>query len=236
MHNLQYEELGYTVIDFLNEAEFQALRSFTEDWVYSLIESYHDGLNCSHLPLEMYHVWSKELDIAHDKIFRAKNRHQIPPEPIQQLIQNKELMSRLGDIGLRDADFWDEGLGWLAFRFIRPGVGDGYPASRKSWGPAKNVISAYVPIIGFAPEQTIALVDGSHLKEYPSILPKESKFCSTEYRLHPDCDVSFRRPELKHGQALFFHPKTLHTEEIPSGTQTRLSLEFRLVVPSDIAQ
>lgn len=237
MSNRQYEELGYTIFDFLNEAKFEALRAFTEDWIYTLIESHHIGLSCRHLPLEMYHVWSKDLAIAHGTIFRAKNRHLIPPKPIRQIVQNIKLMSILESLELRNPEFWDEGFGWFAFRFIRPGVGDGYPTSRKAWGPAKNVVSAYVPIIGFAPEQTIALVDGSHLKDYPSILPEGSKFCCTEYRLHPDCkNVTYHRPKLERGQALLFHPKTLHTEDIQSGTRTRLSLEFRLVNPADAPQ
>ena len=40
--------------------------------------------------------------------------------------------------------FWDEGLGWLAFRLVRPGFGDGYPLSKKEWGIAKDVISCWI--------------------------------------------------------------------------------------------
>ena len=230
MTKRQYKESGYEIFTFLNEAEFHAIEEFAKNWIYSLIETHHAGIRCRNLPLEFYHVWSQELRLAHSTIFCAKNRHQIPPQNISNLIQNQELKTVLQGIGLENYKLWDEGLGWLAFRFIRPGFGDGYPTSRKAWGPAKNVISAYVPIIGFAPEQTIALVEGSHLKDYPSILPTDSKFCRDEYRLDPNYEgVVYLRPALKPGQALIFHPNTLHSEDIESGTQTRLSLEFRLI-------
>ena len=233
MAERQYKESGYEIFSLLSDAEFHVIEAFAKNWIYSLIETQHPGIHCRNLPLEHYHLWAEKLELAHSTIFCARNRHQIPPQNISNLIHKQELESVLLSIGLKSYNFWDEGLGWLGFRFIRPGFGDGYPTSRKAWGPAKNVISAYIPIISFAPEQSIALVEGSHLKDYPSILPRDSKFCRDEYRLDPSYEgLVYSRPSLKPGQALIFHPNTLHSEDSQSGTQTRLSFEFRLV-PAD---
>lgn len=229
-----YKESGYEIFTLLDEGGFHALVEYSKTWVYSLIKTQYAGICFRNLPLEFYHLWPQELKSAHNSIFSAKNRHQLPTQDISSLIQNQELNSVLKRIGIENYKLWDEGLGWLAFRFIRPGCEDGYPTSRKAWGPAKSVISVYLPIIGFAPEQTIALVHGSHLKDYPPILQRDSKFCRDEYRLDPNYeDVEYVRPALKPGQALIFHPNTLHSEDIEFGTQTRLSLEFRLIATDE---
>lgn len=224
-----YSRQGYVVFDYLSKEQFENLRVFATDWVYGLLERHHPGIKCRHLSLETYHEWSPQLGIAHGEIFRAKNRHIVPPRYIQQTLFNSKLSDALKALDVKEPRLWDEGLGWLAFRFIRPGVGDGYPTSRKAWGPAKTVVSAYIPIVGFEPEQTIAFVDGSHIKDYPHYLPKETKYRHDEYRLSPEVtDLSFTRPRINPCQALLFHPKVLHTEEIAAGAKTRFSLEFRL--------
>jgi hypothetical protein len=84
---------------------------------------------------------------------------------IEKVLLNNKVKGFLYKIGLQRYEIWDEGLGWLAFRFIRPGVGDGYPLSRKAWGPAKNVVSCWVPIIGYEPMKNISHLMVNLLKE-----------------------------------------------------------------------
>ncbi|MDC0110944.1 phytanoyl-CoA dioxygenase family protein, partial [Alphaproteobacteria bacterium] len=129
-----------------------------------------------------------------------------------------------------DFTLWDEGLGWLAFRLIRPGFSDGYPFSRKDWGPGKGTISIWIPIIGFDQSQTIAFIPGSHKKKYEKFLPTNSKFTLDEFRLKsPVSEDEIYRPKLKPGQAIVFSPKTIHSEDVPQAPGTRFSLEFRIV-------
>jgi ectoine hydroxylase-related dioxygenase (phytanoyl-CoA dioxygenase family) len=118
----------------------------------------------------------------------------------------------------------------LAFRLIRPGFGDGYPFSKKNWGPGKGAISIWIPILGFDSRQMIAFIPGSNNKDYEKYLPESSKFTPDEYRLKdsvPESEVY--RPKLQPGQAIVFGPQTIHTEDVTKAPSTRLSLEFRIM-------
>ena len=223
-----YNRYGFAVISILDESQVCMLEKFAKAWVYRLLAKWTVGKEDS-LPLETYHIWSESLHVDHDNIFCAKNRHICGDSEIEKVLLNDKVKSFLGQIGLERYEIWDEGLGWLAFRFIRPGVGDSYPLSRKTWGIAKNVVSCWVPIIGYEPSETLTLVPGSHLKEYEKYLPSNDKFTKGEYRLaNPPADLESYNPKLERGQVIFYHPKTLHSEDVIVSSVTRLSLEYRL--------
>ncbi len=108
-------------------------------------------------------------------------------------------------------------------------MGDGYPLSRKEWGIATNVVSCWVPIIGYSPNETLALVPGSHLKDYEKRLPTDGKFRKGEYRLSEEYNnLELYRPKLERGEVIIYHPKTLHSEDVVASNITRLNLEFRI--------
>lgn len=222
-----YRRVGFAVVSLFDEEQVQLLQEFAKGWVYRLFASWTAGKERL-LPLEEYHRWSGALGIPHDELLRAANRHRCPGPEVEQVLINERLKRFLQNIGLEQYEIWDEGLGWLGFRLIRPGAGDGYPFTRKAWGIAKRVVSCWVPIIGSNPSETLTLAPGSHLKEYEAYLPAQSKFAK-EYRLAriPE-DFERYNPSLKRGEAIIFHPLTLHSEEVLESQITRLSLEFRL--------
>jgi ectoine hydroxylase-related dioxygenase (phytanoyl-CoA dioxygenase family) len=118
----------------------------------------------------------------------------------------------------------------LAFRLIRPNRGDGYPYSCKDWGPAKGIISVWIPILGFSKTQILSVVPGSHLKTYASYLPVDGIHMKNEYRLLEPLALELTdRPVLQPGEAIVFHSKTIHSEDVIEGDETRLNLEFRLL-------
>ena len=228
----EYEVNGFELVNLFTNYEFIQLKKFTENWIYSLIESRHPSFSRIDFPLSKYHDWCNLLKIDHGNIFIARNRHCVPPKSISRIIQdNPNLHAVLESIlPTSTAKFWDEGLGWLAFRIIRPSWGDGYPTSKKSWGPAKKVVSAYLPIIGLTSNQSIGLVVDSHKLEFEGVLPDSQKFCKDEYRLSPSAgELQIYRQDFDPGQGIIFHPDLLHTEEIPAGDLTRVSLEFRVL-------
>lgn len=223
-----YHQLGFMVVSAFTTSEVKVIESFVKSWVYNLLDPWIKGKRTS-FPLETYHVWSETLQVDHAGVLKASNRHTSPPKEVRQALWNKKVQSIISELIGNHFELWDEGLGWLGFRLIRPNKGDGYPMSRKAWGAATNVVSCWIPVIGFSPTQTLTLVPGSHLKEYKKYLPHNTQFCPGEYRL----DYSYHtiesyRPSLNAGEAILFHPMTLHSEEMGSGSMTRLSLEFRV--------
>ena len=222
-----YRQHGFGVLRLFDAQQVCVLERFAREWVYGLFATWTAGKEHL-LPLEEYHRWSGALGIPHDELLRATNRHRCPDPQVERVLINERLKRFLRDIGLEPYGIWNEGLGWLGFRLIRPGAGDGYPFTRKAWGIAKRVVSCWVPIIGYNPSETLTLVPGSHLKEYEAHLPAQSKFVK-EYRL-ARIPEEFERynPSLKRGEAIIFHPLTLHSEEVLDSQITRLSLEFRL--------
>jgi hypothetical protein len=224
----KYHRDGYAIFRIFRDDQVDILEKFARKWIYSLLSKWTDGKE-EKFPLETYHIWSESLSIDHGNIFRAQNRHTTPGETISQILLNNHLKDFIKHIGYHDYKFWDEGLGMLAFRFIRPGRGDGYTMTRKEWGIAKKVMSCWIPIIGYTSKETIALVPGSHLKEYEKYLPADSKFRKDEYRLAEKYnDLKLYRPNLKRGEVILYHPKTLHSEDVKESNITRLNLEFRI--------
>ena len=222
-----YSLCGFAVVSIFDEGQFQTLERFAKSWIYRLLAEWIADNEVSP-PLETYHVWSKPLMVDHHNVFCARNRHTRPDPQVEEALINEELKRFLTSIGLQRYKIWDDGLGWLAFRFIRPGMGDGYPLSRKAWGIAKNAVSCWVPIVGFNPSETLTLVPGSHLRDYERILPTNEKFAKDEYRLAPGYrDLELYSPKLERGQAVFYHPKTLHSQDVVASSVTRLNLEFR---------
>lgn len=222
-----YNELGFAVYQIYNEPQVQIIEEFAKNWVHCLLPA---EIRKKDLALEDYHLWSTELGIDHKNIFCAKNRHTTPSKDMEDLLINEHLKIFLSGIGVDKFRIWNEDLGSLAFRFIRPGIGDGYPFTRKEWGVAKTVISLWLPIIGYSSNETLAIIPGSHLKEYDKYLPTEDyKFCKNEYRLAflPSKEEVFR-PSLRKGEVIFYHPRTIHSEEVKQSRLTRLNLEFRI--------
>ena len=224
-----YAKDGFEIIEYLSDKEFSKVQNFSIDWISDIFKL--SGLNVSdHGSIQNYHKNNKVDEAFHSDALRAANRHTIPPKDICELLLNAVLRDGLLLRGVRDFTLWDEGLGWLAFRLIRPGFNDGYPFSRKDWGPGKGTISVWIPVVGFEQNQAIALIPGSHLNEYEKYLPENSKFIKDEFRLKANIsDDEIYRPDLEPGQAIFFSPKMVHSEDVKIATSTRLSLEFRIV-------
>ena len=225
----RYNASGFEIFDHTSLNSHEQLKAFSIDWVCSLFAA--KGLELKDaLSIESYHLNNESNEKIHSDVLRAKNRHQIPPNQINDLLINTILKNAINKQGILDYTLWDEGLGWLAFRLIRPGFNDGYPFSKKDWGPGKGAVSIWIPILGFDPDQIIAFIPGSNMREYEKFLPESSKFTPDEFRLKDEISESdIYRPQLRPGQALIFSPKTIHSENVTKGNKTRLSLEFRII-------
>jgi hypothetical protein len=223
-----YNSFGFAIVKLYEEKAVKQIQAFAKNWIYGLLSQWVKGKEGKY-PLRDYNRWSERLGVDHDNILIAKNRHIIPEDSIKKILINDRLKEFLAGIGVYQCELWDEGLGWLAFRFIRPGKNDGYPWSKKSWGPAKNVISIWIPIIGHSSDRTLRMIPGSHKKKHCKYLPKQSKFRKDEYRLLGSVKESnIFSPDLKAGEMIFYHPELLHSENVTRSESTRLNFEFRI--------
>ncbi len=228
MNKNKYFEDGFEVFDYLSSDDYKFLKEYVIEWILNLFKS--NGLQLiNSISIENYHLNLNIDEKIHTKVLNAKNRHQLPNDDIHNLLINSRLRNFLSKHNINGFNLWDEGLGWLAFRLIRPGFGDGYPLSKKDWGPGKGTISVWIPILGFESDQMIGFIPGSNNREYESFLPISSKFTPHELRLKtPISESDIFRPKLQPGQAILFSPKTIHTEDVTNASATRLSLEFRI--------
>lgn len=225
-----YNRQGFAIIKFYNEQEYGILDRLAKGWIYRLLSEWTKGKEES-LLLDKYHIWSKTEGVKHEQSFAAKNRYLYPDAELEKILINDKIKNFLRDIGMANYKLWDDGWGWLGFRFIRPGAGDGYPFSCKDWGMAKGAVSVWLPIIGFSPKETLNLVPCSHLKEYKRYLPANNKFAKSEYRLLNNDDArDVFNPQLNKGEAIIYHQRMLHSEDVRDSNITRLNLEFRFVL------
>ena len=221
-----YEKNGYAILDLYSSKEFLEIKNFTESWVKSVVQ-YGTLKNITNKKLESYHLWNKSLKLNHRKIFINPNRVIEPNLKIKDLIFKEKLNSTVKKILKKDYSLWrDPGLGCLCFRFIRPGHNDGYHLCKKSWGEAKNVLSAWLPVLGFEQNQMIQLLPGSHKKKIPYIKDK-SKFVEPQVNTKYLNSEELIRPKLKKGQILLYHPDILHSEDVKVASACRVNLEFR---------
>lgn len=224
-----YHRDGYAIVDCYDNDEFRMIEDHAHRYLDRLLS---EALDSKELPgsLDTYHQWWGKAGVDHGQVFRAKNRYHFPPAAVEHAILNHRVCDFVSALGFRCKDTFDhEGMGWLGFRFVRPGMEDGYPMSCKEWGPTPDVLSMWLPVIGFGSEQTLSIVPGSHLLEYEKYLPTDSKFASDEYRLAiPESDLDVISPEMQPGQVLFYHPRLLHSEDVKGGDITRYNLEVRI--------
>lgn len=226
--NYSFDKDGLEILSYLDSKDYLALKLYAVTWVQNLFKQY--GIELHEETLQQYHSNALASARIHGEILKASNRHCIPPPHILELLLNQSLKKFLEKINVTKYTIWNEGYGSLAFRLIRPNRGDGYPYSCKDWGPAKGIISVWIPILGFSKTQILSVVPGSHLKTYASYLPVDGIHMKNEYRLLEPLALELTdRPAVKPGEAIVFHSKTIHSEDVLEGDETRLNLEFRLL-------
>jgi len=225
-NNERFQEDGITQLHLYKFSEFLKLRNFAHKWISRNFVS--QGIQTK-VPrnLSSYHSWCTSHEIPHEKLFTAPYRFTVPPSDISDLLLNSNLSKIFSILNLRNPKIIDEGMGWLGYRIIRPGMSDGYPMSAKNWGASKGAYSFWIPLFGFGSKYSLHYVRSSHKKEFKSFLPTDGKFTKDELRLDPSEIVEIESEYVRPGNALFYHPRTLHTEDVKNGRKTRINLEFR---------
>ncbi len=230
----QYFSNGFLKIKLLNSNEFKQIKFIVLKKVYNLLEldKYtNSNISYKNFNWSKYHFYVDRFKLKHDSILTGKNRHFNKNEFKNTILKKKNILNFFQNIVEKKLMFWNEGLGEFAFRIIRPNHNDGYPWSCKKWGPAKNVVSIWLPIISFKNPHTIALWPFSHKKKLSKYKPSSSKFEKKEFRLMKSPPINeVLRPNLTKGEIIFFHQKLQHSENVINGNNTRINLEFRLKI------
>lgn len=228
-----YLSNGYIKSRLFNQKEFRVLENFALNYVMELIKKYYNKNIKKKILIKNYHLL-KISSQNHSKIFNAKNRHTKMSPELKNIIFNtnlKKLLSKLifAEYKKKTFKLWDEKYGDIAFRIVRPFSGDGYPFTKKEWGPAGNVISIWIPILGLNKNNTIKFISGSNKKDYKKHLPINTKFIKNEFRLNEKVNKK-KIISLKYnkGEVFMFSSKLLHSEDNNLSKITRLNLEFRI--------
>lgn len=215
---------GVTINSFLSINQYEHIKDLVVNRVLQLHQVPHE------YQISNYHRWFVECEHLRSCALSAKNRH-FSTEYWADIDLINLIGGHLSTIFPQYyLNVLDEGLGTSAFRLIRPGFNDGYPPSRKSWGPGSpNLASLCIPLIGFSKHESQGFLLGSHLRDYPSELPAEQKFMKDERRLVDPHLYTFEYFETAPGDAIIYHWDTIHTEQILGNNTTRLALEARFV-------
>lgn len=188
------------------------------------------GIDVSNKDFSDYHVWNKDdLLFNHQKVCEKSFRHFVDNNLVNSITNQKNVKEICNIFFKGKFRVWDEGLGNVAYRLIRPFGNDGYPLSKKTWGPGGNLLSISIPISCVDPKSGIGLVPKSHKKTYSSKRDSSGKFEEKELRFSGEIsDLNIIRP-MKMNHILVTHPDLLHCESVAEDcTYSRLSLEIRV--------
>ena len=211
---------GVTIIDLLDKEEFNYV-------TLKICNHIRDGFGIGReFNIYEYHKWFERFESKRDYVLSPSNRH-FPANFWKEIDLENKIKRKIETFYGKELSIWDEGYGTSAFRLVRPFHNDGYPPSKKSWGPAGQIISATIPIYGFTKKESQGFILGSHKKEYDSYLDPKQKFCKEERRLKDYKKYDYERFNLSIGQCIVFHWETIHTEQIIGDCVTRLALELR---------
>lgn len=140
------------------------------------------------------------------------------------------------------------------FRCVRPGSGDiagahvdtyfGYGSRPEDAEKALSsrvamiddkldLITAWVPVLGYDSRFSLRFAPRTHTIVHPVEAFRQidgfiTRACTEEY----EAQFDYIRPDLKRGQAIVFHPNTLHGGSANLGNITRVSLEIRYRNPA----
>ena len=216
----EYHKDGLTIKKILNEKEYEYILKKTSEKILTDFD-----LN-QNQDLNHFHEWNYISEESRNFALSAFNRH-FKRDFWREINLEEKCKNVLEEITNLNLKIWDEGLGTSAYRLIRPLFNDGYPPSRKSWGPGGELISITIPLLGFTKFESQGFILGSHLKDFESFLDYNEKFCSGERRLKNPKDYKFTRLTPSKGECIIFHWDMIHTEQIIGQNQTKLALELR---------
>ena len=229
-----FEADGYTVVPFLSEPDWAALKAAAVERVRSLLIEGGAVVPDGFTPDVYHQVVGDNLDL-HVTIARRM----AAGFPVSEMgIDPQRLVERIEEIlGKRlTLRYPENGEEIYCMRTVRPRSHDNNPLHRDSWLPhLRNGVNLYIPIAGSDEHSSLPLVPGSHHWSEAETLRTEggAKIETVQFTV-PSVVAAKRplhpvRPNPGENEVLVFSPYMLHGgASNPSEDTTRLSLEIRL--------
>lgn len=243
-------EEGYCIVDILTTTQMDTIEARIRSRILEAVpKAIQDSLP-GDWNLESYHELIGHDQTVHKDVANIGHRFITLPDdvvdalktpPVSEIMQHywghedTLITHRRGDP--------DEPLSAdnaCGFRVARPGLNDavGVHVDRyygsvseltKVSAISPNVLTAWIPVIGFDERYSLRMAPRSHLIDHPSDAFSQkdgyvTHTCNEDY----ENQFEYVRPTLKRGQAIVFHPNLLHGRSLNLGDRTRISLEPRL--------
>ena len=225
------KELGYSIINFIDQAGFKALTNQIREILSEIIKNENIYVP-SDFALENYHLFVSESD--HAKIIQKTRSLEFAdfnfkPQYLIESIENFLNIKISHILPKLKKDI-------VQLRINRPKSTDINPPHRDSYFEAyKNGINVWIPLINCNKHTSLALMPKSHLlKENEILIAKGRAFEINNNKYNVPCIIdtdwgmNFIRPNPKATQALIFNSSIIHGAAFNCSSKTRMSLELRL--------
>ncbi len=227
-----HDSIGFFVKLVLDDAMFELLKSRISSYVKDRVEKVL-GKPVANFTLEKYHTFIHD-DNDHYKIANWEMEVDIL-STIEEVIRDGISKTINTSLRLKKIIIDNNLQEIIGFRIVRPSKGDENPFHRDSWMKQwENTLNVWIPIAGCNKENSLAVVERSHLWN-------ESKICRTKdgvvynnkkFRvaaaISTDYNVNLFIPNPKYGEALVFSPYLIHGNAKNSMHDiTRVSIELR---------
>tara|TARA_B100000029_G_C17455321_1_gene916501 strand:- start:424 stop:1245 length:822 start_codon:yes stop_codon:yes gene_type:complete len=249
---------GYLVVNLFTPDQIEIIKTLIRQKITNIYKDFCHGKINKNWALEKYHKTLGVNEKTHATLMENPVRYFFMPEnliktlteqPLKQIMQHfwghlDPLITHIGHEKEKNKPVSDNAC---CFRVIRPGSQDAsgvhvdtyYAAKRKMYIRSLNerlnssalqldLLSSWVPIIGFSEKYSLRLSPGSHvIKHPPNSFIKSPNHITRIVKKDYEKQFNYVRPRLKKGQAIIFHPNTLHGGSTNFGQKTRVSVEVR---------
>jgi ectoine hydroxylase-related dioxygenase (phytanoyl-CoA dioxygenase family) len=228
-----WKERGYCIVDFLDESDFQLVKSGIRTKIKALVVE-AGGTVDDHFELENYHLYvTNEIHLRLAKMIQWG--WNITEFPIDFEKVNKRISEEIGIPVSSKAKHIE--LNNFFLRIVRPqNFQDNNPPHRDVWiDRLRDAVNIYAPLCGSNSQSSLGLIPGSHLFMESEIerTAEGAILNGTTYTV--PCVISVKgeepileRPDPKENQVMLFSPYLVHGGGYNfNENTTRMSLEVR---------
>lgn len=233
IENTHWKEIGFEIVDFLDESDFIKVKSGLHQIISNLIIEAGGQIDAN-FTLENYHLYvDNEIHLKLAKMIQWG--WNVKEFPVDFNLINDRISQVVGTDVSAKAKHID--LNNFFLRIVRPqNFQDNNPPHRDVWiDRLRDAVNIYAPICGSNEKSSLGLIPGSHLLKESEIerTAEGANLNGTTYTV--PCVISVKgeqphllRPDPKENQVMLFSPYMVHGGGYNfNENTTRMSLEVR---------